>query len=95
MAPRRRVDHGVGHRETERERDIGRLQSERRIDRNNRRSPKRRDGLEGSLFRDVSADHLVDLVDLDRGDEQGFPALEVGSEAARQRSVGEVLDPAA
>src|SRR5438132_166578 len=43
----------------------------------------------------IRTDHLVHLVDLDRTDEQRFPALQVWSEAIRPRPAGEILDPAA
>lgn len=95
VASSRRIDHGIRHGEAELERDVGGVQRERCVDGSDRRPPERRDGREGPLLRDVAADDLVDLVNLDRRDEQGLPALEVGGKATRQWPVGEILDPTA
>jgi hypothetical protein len=77
------------------ERQVRRLQRERLIDRRNGRTPEGGDGLHRPLFTEVPANHLVDLVDLDGGDEERLATLDIGREAIGIRATGEVLDPAA
>jgi hypothetical protein len=77
------------------ERHVGGLQRERFVHGRDGRAAQRRGCFQGALFAEVRADHLVDLVDLDGGDEKRLTPLEVRREAMRLRSVGQVLDPAA
>lgn len=77
------------------ERNIGRFQSERFVHGRDGRTTQRGHSFYGALFAEVAPDHLVDLVDLNGGDEKRFTSLEVSREAGRFRSIGQVLDPAA
>lgn len=95
VTPGRRVHQGVSHREAVGEGDVGRFERQRLIDGRDGGPPHRRDRRQRPLLGDVTPDDLIDLVDFNRRDEQGFAALEVGREAAGQRTIGQVLDPAA
>ena len=94
-APGGRVHERVGHGETMSERHVGGLQRERFVHGRDGRAAQRRGCFRGALFAEVRADHLVDLVDLDGGDEKRLTPLEVRREPTRLRSVSQVLDPAA
>ena len=77
------------------QRQIGRLQRERLVDGRNGRPAEGRDSLHRSLLGEVPPENLVDLVDLDGGNEQRITALDVGGESIGLRAIGQVLDPAA
>ena len=95
VASGRGIDDGVGQGQAVDERDVGGLECERFVGRRNDGAAHRRHGGQRAFLRDVTPDDLVDLVDFDRGDEQGLAAFEVGGEAPSQRSIGQVFDPAA
>jgi len=94
-ATRGGIDERVGHRQAMGEGEVSGVQRERLIHGRDGRAAERRYRLDGALLADVTSDDLVDLVDLDRADEQGVAPLDVRCEAIGFRPIGQILDPAA
>jgi hypothetical protein len=76
------------------QRQIGGLQRERLVDGRDGGAVERGDRFDRTFLAQVTSNDLVDLVDLDGGDEQRIPALDIRREALRPGPVREVLDPA-